>query len=60
MTGAPATSPAGTGPAMTGPPATRPAGPDPADGLDTALIYGAGYDEGRGGPITDPVVSGWA
>ena len=58
-TAPPTVSPAGTGPASTGLPAAGAAGPDPADELDTALIYGA-YDEGRAGPATDPVASGWA
>ena len=53
-------SPAGGAPAGTGPPAAGPAGPVPADDLDTALIHGAAYDEGRAGPPTDPAVSGWA
>jgi len=59
-TAPPTVSPAGTGPAAAGPPAAGAAGPDPADERDTALIYGAAYDEGRAGPATDPVASGWA
>jgi serine/threonine protein kinase/DNA-binding beta-propeller fold protein YncE len=53
-------SPAGASPPSTGPLAAGPAGPVPADELDTALIHGAAYDEGRAGPATDPAVSGWA
>jgi DNA-binding beta-propeller fold protein YncE len=53
-------SPAGGGPAGTGALAAGPAAPAPADELDTALIHGAAYDEGRAGPATDPAVSGWA
>ncbi len=59
-TGSLTVSPAGTGPASTGPLAAGPAGPDPADDLDTALMHGPAYDGGRGGPATDPAVSGWA
>jgi DNA-binding beta-propeller fold protein YncE len=53
-------SPAGASPASTGSLAAGPAGPVPADELDTELIHGAAYGEGRAGPATDPAVSGWA
>ena len=33
--------------------------PDPGDEAGTALVYGASYSEGRGGPPTDPAGSGW-
>ena len=50
-----------------GPADRRLADPDPdqadeadeADEAGTALVYGASYSEGRGGPPTDPAGSGW-